>query len=191
MFLLDSSSLCWCLALTALCCLGRHIRSKSCFLLTVPDLEESMRNSQDTAWGYRSYSSKPTVNIKWGRTAQNLWLTCKINHWASPGLWQQTNQRSHPGKDSSPWAFSQSWYTVYIHSGTTVLYLTKWRYIAQCSLKITDQDSRLVCLGSFRAPTAQIPAVTNNYTEFTKTDSPDQNNRFLGRNKDWDFQWST
>jgi len=45
MFLLDSSSLLWCSALTDLCCLGRHIKLKSCFLLTVPGLVHSRRNS--------------------------------------------------------------------------------------------------------------------------------------------------
>lgn len=68
-----------------------------------------------------------------------------------------------------------------------VLLLNEGTWTALPNLKITDCPAG-VRLWSPRAPTTQIPAVTNKYTEFTKSDSPDQSNKFLGRNKDQDFQ---
>lgn len=102
-FLLDSPSLCCCLALTDLCCLGSHMRSKFASGWHCLVWCKSRSKSWSTAWSYCScsYISKLIVNMKLGITAQNLWLTCRISQEASVAHWQQASQRSHPGKDSS------------------------------------------------------------------------------------------
>lgn len=196
MFVLDSSSLCWCLALTALCCLGRHIGSTHCFLLTVPDLVQSRRNSWSTAWGYCSYGSKPTVNMKWGITAQNLRLTCRISHQASPGLWQQASQRNDTGKDSSllqalvPFLSRVTCFT-YIWALQCCLSVNEDTQIAQSSLEITDQASRPAGVSGIIQGSNCTDSSCNKKITTLNSERMIQNNKFLGRNrKAWDFQWS-
>lgn len=132
--------------------------------------------------------------MKWGATDQNLWLTCRICHQASDSKEVRGTTLERTTAYSGPLMLFPSHEKCfpYIQAPQYCL-LTKGRHAASPAQRwrpLTRTVGQLVWLGSSWALMAQIPAVRNKYTEFTKSDSPDQNNEFLGRNKDWDFQWS-